>query len=310
MLDHIYELKNNKQSKAVQQDMDTTVMIKRTLKRTYESQLPLNVGLFDIRNIDKNGRWWILGAQYGQKVINENRKPLRDPSNKRTTFGNIIANCDPKILAIAKKMNMNTELRQCIIVILLTSKDFVDAYERLNQLNLKDLQQREAIKVLMECSSREKTFNPYYGLLATQLCKFNSSNRYTFQVSFWDFLSEIDSYKPLKIVNTAKLMAFLIQQYTLSLSMLKKIDFSSLSEKSILFFNEFFKVLIQTSSEETLNRIISRISVGQDQTLVCDGINLFLKMYFFKFVQEEGQILDRAKNLSKQLDRMSSMHMF
>lgn len=112
MLDHIYELKNNKQSKAVQQDMDTTVMIKRTLKRTYESQLPLNVGLFDIRNIDKNGRWWILGAQYGQKVVNENRKPLRDPSNKRTTFGNIIANCDPKILAIAKKMNMNTELRQ------------------------------------------------------------------------------------------------------------------------------------------------------------------------------------------------------
>ncbi|KAK8792945.1 hypothetical protein WA158_005109 [Blastocystis sp. Blastoise] len=306
MLDHIYELKNNKQTNTIQQDIEKTLTIKRLLKQTYPSISSLHLTLDDIKNIEQNGRWWVLGAQYGQKEIDTNRM-IHGNMNKKNNVMNILNNCDPKLLLLAKKMNMNTDVRKCILVILLTSKDYIEAYERLNSMNFKDLQQREVIKVLMECAAKEKTFNPYYGLLSVQLCKFNSSNRFTFQVSFWDFISDIQSSKQLRIINMAKLLEFLVQNFSLSLSMFKKIDFASLSDKAILFFITFFSTLIEQSSQETLAKVISRIAVGQDQALVRDGINLFLRTYMIGSLKGNDALLARVKLVSKQLDKLSSM---
>ena len=46
---------------------------------------------------------------------------------------------------------MNTDIRRSIFVVLMSSEDYVDACERLGQLNLTEVQQREIVRVLLHC---------------------------------------------------------------------------------------------------------------------------------------------------------------
>jgi len=88
----------------------------------------------------------------------------------------------------------------------------VDAYERLGQLNLTEIQQREIVRVLLHCCGnvrsiflsprdpptqvigcalQEKVYNPYYTLVCQELCRFSHSYKITLQFCLWDFLREL-----------------------------------------------------------------------------------------------------------------------
>jgi nucleolar MIF4G domain-containing protein 1 len=46
----------------------------------------------------------------------------------------------------------------------------MDAFEKLNHLELKNNQERELIHVTTYCCLHEKKFNPYYALIASKFC--------------------------------------------------------------------------------------------------------------------------------------------
>jgi len=49
-----------------------------------------------------------------------------------------------------------------------------------------DQQQREAVRVLLNCAGQEKIFNPFYAYLAGRLCEFDHKFRFTLQLTYWD----------------------------------------------------------------------------------------------------------------------------
>lgn len=49
-------------------------------------------------------------------------------------------------------------------------QDCAEAHEKLLRLPLKGDQRREVVRVLVECCLAEKSWNPYYPLLALRLC--------------------------------------------------------------------------------------------------------------------------------------------
>jgi len=65
---------------------------------------------------------------------------------------------------------MNTDVRRDIFCVLMTAEDYLDAFEKIHHLGLKNHQQREIIYVILNCCIQEKKFNPYYGVLAQRLC--------------------------------------------------------------------------------------------------------------------------------------------
>lgn len=86
----------------------------------------------------------------------------------------------------------------------------MDACERLSQLNLKEVQQREIVRVLLHCCGnvrpffipyktrapiglphQEKSYNPYYTLIAQHLCRTSHSYKVTLQFCLWDFLRDL-----------------------------------------------------------------------------------------------------------------------
>ncbi len=84
----------------------------------------------------------------------------------------------------------------------------MDACERLSQLKLTEVQQREIIRVLLHCCGnvrplhslvlhisttypQEKSYNPYYAFVAQQLCRTSHSYTITLQFCLWDFLRDL-----------------------------------------------------------------------------------------------------------------------
>ena len=61
---------------------------------------------------------------------------------------------------------MNTDIKKAVFQVIVGSEDCVQAFELITKLALKKVQEREVIRVLCSCLISEKTFNPYYYLLA------------------------------------------------------------------------------------------------------------------------------------------------
>jgi len=72
---------------------------------------------------------------------------------------------------------MNTDVRRAIFCAIVTSDDYLDAFEKLMRLKLSNKQDREIVNVLVHCCQAEKNYNPFYGHLATKLCSLNSTFR-------------------------------------------------------------------------------------------------------------------------------------
>lgn len=101
---------------------------------------------------------------------------------------------------------MNTEVRRNIFCVIMTSEDYLDAFEKLLRfvmnhfisgrietsssitagalflkhsicslcrMGLKDKQEREIVHVLMDCCLQEKTFNAYYAVLGEKFCSYD-----------------------------------------------------------------------------------------------------------------------------------------
>lgn len=113
---------------------------------------------------DENGKWWIIGSGWSD-LSNVNSK-VNMKENNKFNFG-------AKILRLAQKQRMNTDIRKNIFCILVTAEDYLDAFEKLHHLGLKDQQEEEIIHVLIHCCLQENKFNPYYAVLAQKLCEYN-----------------------------------------------------------------------------------------------------------------------------------------
>ena len=158
MLEVVYNVKNNRDSAEMKQEKDKTTTIRNLVSKTFGANAtPLSIGLADIRNIPTNGRWWVLGAQY---------KPVkRDPAQeKKTSLSRIIAEADPKVLKAAEKLHMNTSIRKCvfsewlmrraIFIVIITGSDYMETFDKLLQLNLQSVQEREIIRIILVCVAR------------------------------------------------------------------------------------------------------------------------------------------------------------
>jgi nucleolar MIF4G domain-containing protein 1 len=68
---------------------------------------------------------------------------------------------------------MVTDIKKAVFQAIVGSEDYLEAFEKLNSLNLKKTQQREIVRVLLHCCLNEKTYNKYYTLLAQRFIQFD-----------------------------------------------------------------------------------------------------------------------------------------
>ncbi|KAH9994867.1 hypothetical protein BJV77DRAFT_1059843 [Russula vinacea] len=180
MLETLINLKNNKIKRATAQQVrgDTAERLKKFLTglgktRHLMPHDPLRVSLDDLHSAETRGKWWLVGAAWSGDPLVEAQENSKRTSTRQNSDENAL-------LKLAKRQGMNTDIRRSIFVVLMSSDDYVDACERLAQLNLTEVQQRE-----------EKVYNPYYTFVCQHLCRTSHSYKITLQFCLWDFLRDL-----------------------------------------------------------------------------------------------------------------------
>ncbi|TKA69274.1 hypothetical protein B0A55_08516 [Friedmanniomyces simplex] len=218
---------------------------------------PLRVTLADLRESGKKGKWWLVGASYQDtaKTAGHDGAATAATATRRLKDGGEDAGYDSEtpghtnLTKAARAQGMNTDIRRQIFVNLVGADDYRDAFRRLQGLRLKTKQMHQEVpRVLVHCVGVEEGFNPFYALLARELCGEGGKGVVKgLRFGLWDVLkglkgggeeeeedsdSEEDGRKRgvgvRKIVNLAKFYGFLIADGTLSLTAVKTADFALL----------------------------------------------------------------------------------
>lgn len=307
MIEMVQGLQSGK-SKTSRTDIDGVARMKKYLSNLGRDRRllaiePLRVSLSDLLNADTRGRWWLVGAGW-------TGDPLREHQAISTRPEQLDSIEQERLNAAAKKQGFNTEVRRAIFAILMTSDDCHHACERLTATKMTETQQREYVRVTLQCCGSESEYNPYYTLILQHFCTASTSHRFTLQYALWDFFRELGedislekssssqpeshSVPKTRLTNIARATAFLIARTSLDLTILKVLDFTLLQNRTISFLRWLFASVfigLQTSSalfllpktfdqrppdqgviQDIFTSVLSNLELVQ-------GLNYFLRKY-------------------------------
>uniref|UniRef100_A0A6B2KXV4 MI domain-containing protein n=1 Tax=Arcella intermedia TaxID=1963864 RepID=A0A6B2KXV4_9EUKA len=307
MLEMIVNLKNNK----LANDNESTLRMKKLLDVHFDRKKltvdEINIPWEDLISKERKGRFWLVGSGWAAPTA-------REQQEKRELLKNL-GEFDDEIVKLAKLHRMTTDSRRSIFGVLVTSEDYMDAFEKLLRLNLKSKQDREIVSILLYCSHQEKTYNPYYSHLAEKLGTFNKNYIFTFKIAFWDIIkclhdpndSKNSEYTPQKIKNLASLLGDLIGSGLMPLVIFKPLNILDASPKEILFFRLVFDRLFQERSEAELIEIFHGKMEGMNQKTIKEELKEQLVAFLSQYIKNKKaksedtsqQIITNAKLAKK-----------
>ena len=358
MLETINDLKNNKKRQAQLQELEKTQRLKKVVQRARNSSSSsssssrkgggdtLHLTWADIRASDERGRWWRVGASWtGTQSPNQGEEEEEERKGKSKSSGGRKSSSSSatdktlqaKITKLAAKQRMNTDVRRAIFASVMTASDYQDAFERLMRLNLTDQQEREVVRVLVDCAGQEKGYNPFYAYLAGRLCEYHDKYKFTLQLTYWDIFKLLDeegagfaspavpkkggagaagrgavSPQHHRAVNLAKTLCHLIAKGWLSLSVLKVVDVAGLGEGGGVFFRAFFAEFLDEEScpDKEVLGAVQRVGLSKNHLTLTETLTAFLHRYALSEEEkgrgEEGKKRKkRARSVVKLLDKLS-----
>lgn len=269
MIETITDLKNNRLKTGIAASGLAAEHIARMRKilgslnsrSTLRATEPLRVSREDIRNADKRGKWWLVGASWREDPLEAARQELANAHSEAPSKTDDIAVPDAEdggidLRALARSHRMNTDVRRAIFIAIMSASDYRDAHVRLTKLRLRKAQEYEIPRVLVHCVMTEDLSNPYYTLIARRLCAETGRRmKMAFQFTLWDVFKRMgetpldadeenphpddgedgESITNQAIINAAKFYGALVADHTLGLNILKILNFAYLQKKTSIF---------------------------------------------------------------------------
>lgn len=275
MLETICEIKNNK--KRPKEESTPHNRLKKWLQKLRVEEVQLRGIKWDkLLDPNKKGQWWHSGDI--ETIGKDSTAEIADVIDAEVTEAQ-------KMLHLASAQRMNTEARRAIFCIIMSGEDYLDAFEKILRLNLPGKQDREILRVLVECCLQEKVFNKYYSLLAAKLCHHDKNHKFTLQYCLWDHFKQLDSMEMRRLANLARFLADLIGSFSLSLAVLKAVDFTDsavLTSKVMMHFRILFETLFTQHSDNDIWNIFTRIASPPELENLRNGLELFIHQHLTK----------------------------
>ncbi|KAL1437046.1 hypothetical protein MTO96_049054 [Rhipicephalus appendiculatus] len=233
----------------------------------------LNISLEDLLKAHERGKWWVVGSAWAGNEVS---------SDKKTSTPSVQPEFSSKILKLAQKHHMNTDVRRNIFCIMMTAEDYLSASERIMHLNLTPTQEREMCHVLLHCLLKEKQHNPFYAYLAQFFIKRDRRFYMSLQCAVWDKFKELDRLSPTALANLAEFLVILLSQEALSLAVLKTIQFVDMSPALLKFLRTLFSSLLLNRPQGVYEKVFLKVADAPKLRLLREGLCLFLRHFFLK----------------------------
>ncbi|KAI8956549.1 hypothetical protein F5Y11DRAFT_342662 [Daldinia sp. FL1419] len=298
MIDEMKKLQSNKTKAATRNKnlADQRTQIRKRiggLGGTQDAQ-PLRMGLQDIRNADKHGKWWLVGASWSGGRGNPDNQGKAPKDEDGADADEMMADVGddlgiPDLWQLAREQGFNTEVRQRIFVALHAATDYENAELLVRKLRLNKHQRKEIPEVIVRSSERQSQYNPYYALVAT---RFTGDRELSFQFRRClttrlrkmgedidlgeedDFDAEdAAEYDVRWVYNTAKTYGSLVVSRALRLAdIVKHRNFAALHENAHIFFEVMLISILQECKRDGLKDIFGGLDADHAR-----GLQYFLE---------------------------------
>ncbi|KAG0452782.1 hypothetical protein HPP92_025446 [Vanilla planifolia] len=292
MLETICDIKNNKRRS--KEDPSHHARIKKWLQKLRAEDILLRgLSWKKLIDPDKKGQWWLSGGIASTKA---NVEELASTINKEVQEAQ-------KLVQLAASQRMNTDIRRAIFCIIMSGEDYIDAFEKILRLDLSGKQDREIMRVLVECCLQEKVFNKYYTVLASKFCSHDKNHKFTLQYCIWDHLKELESMELIRSMNLARFISEMLCSFSLSLAVLKTVNLMDplqLTPRRIIHFRMLFEFIFENADSLVWN-IFTRVAAPPELESLRSSIVFFIKQYVFeansgKALAEKFKIAKKALN--------------
>ena len=240
-----------------------------------------------------NRRWWL---QAGAEGVG---RELREVAGGRSDgMAAQSATLSPELAALARKMRINTDLRRRVFGIVMTAEGYADAAEKISRLKLQGKADRDVVFVVVECCTAESQYNMYYALIMSRLCQASRSYPLSLQYHLWDQIRELERFSESAQLNLAFFVRDLLAHNSISLRVLKPVDFLGNIPKALSsFVNTLMSSLLSDTNlaaDEQLYYIFSGLASVQseDTKLLREGVLLFVR---FSLAFRKEQVTNKAR---------------
>ncbi|KAF6826638.1 MIF4G domain-containing protein [Colletotrichum musicola] len=330
MIETISDLKNNK-LKAGEQDLailnEHVTRIRKVLgaldTQKVKATEPLRVGLGDLENADKTGKWWLIGASWvGPGVREEHERTKQrsvsgggDDGEDEEEGGDALVNDSDDLVThdytkLAREQGMNTDVRRAIFIALVAAADYQDAYMRILKLRLNKYNRREVPNVLVQCAGAQLHYNPYYTLVAKKFCS-DSRIKYAFQDTVWALFRRLgeplfgeepeeedeEAADDRRLINTAKMMGSLVADGSVSLAVLKPLNLAYIKDTTNLFVEVMLITVLQECGRVKNRKIEQALDVPFGTGLAPELARSVA--YFLRKKVRNTDLLDDKKDAKK-----------
>ncbi|BBG95931.1 MIF4G domain-containing protein / MA3 domain-containing protein [Prunus dulcis] len=296
MLETICDIKNNK--KRSKEDNAQHTRIKKWLQKLrVEDILIRGLKWSKLLDSNKKGQWWLSGDMASST---DNVEEVANTIDKEVLEAQ-------KMLQLAAEQRMNTDARKAIFCIIMSGEDYIDAFEKLLRLDLQGKQDREIMRVIVECCLQEKVFNKYYTTLASKFCEHDKNHKFTLQFCLWDHFKDLESMQLTRSMHLAKFVAEMVSSFTLSLAVLKTVDLADIKQltaKRIMHFRMLFEAIFEYPDSLIWN-IFTRVAVSPELESLRRGIEFFVKY----IVETNKALKDKFKLAKKALNNVEGVLM-
>ncbi|KAK4319811.1 hypothetical protein Pmani_009283 [Petrolisthes manimaculis] len=310
MLEVVQAIRNNNMAKVPNYDPSHSEHLKKILKGFLHKgtqSSPLNVSLEDLLKSRECGRWWIVGSAWsggplpGEKPPQKNSNPIQQK--------NLEMEFSEKFKEKAAKLHLSRPPRINILYAITEgSEDYLDAFEKVLQLNLPVSQERDLFSVILLCGQKGKAYNPFFAHLTNRMCKFDKKYKRLLQFALWDKFQEIESIKPREVANLAKYLTYLIGEDSLNLYIFKQISFMEAESQMISFLRQvLIGLLLHPSGSDTVQRVFSGLSASPKLQVLRQSLRIFILKFLKpkKNVENSDHVMlsKRIKEVTEILSR-------
>ncbi|CAH1776366.1 unnamed protein product, partial [Owenia fusiformis] len=297
MLETLQAIKNNNMRKIPNYDPSHMEHLRKLLRNYTKgsSSNPLRISLEDLRSAENKGKWWVVGSAW------EGRAHDTSTETSVTPIGSQMSD---NIQELARKLRMNTDVRKGIFSIIMTSEDYIDAFEKLLRLGLKQQQESEIIHVIVECCCQEKKYNPYYGYLLQKLCEYDRRFMMTFQFHMWDRFQTISGMSEQNLHNLSTILTHLLATKAVSLSIFKEVEFGELQKAMVKFIKMVCTSLLLNYDNDVIEYTFKRIASQPNLHMLREGLRLFIRHFLVKskaLAEQRADLESKVKVLEKAL---------
>lgn len=240
LIDQLLALKNNRLTEGSITSKEARTRMRKYIGNLSGKAEPLRVTLEDIRNVDKKGKWWLIGAAWRSR---DATGQSHDAAASRGTASDVAA-FDAN--ALAARLHINNPVRKQLCAAFAAAGDWTECVSQIAAMRLSKQQRPEIARVTVLLVGAERLYNPFYLHVALGVVG-QHGLRLSYQICLYDFLrdcgeddsgqigqvSEVGSSagapSSRKIVNIGKFYGGLLGHGALRIDVFKNLLFARLA---------------------------------------------------------------------------------